>query len=92
MLTCYAFDPVIQFPKFGVPRQVSVVTNLSIDYISPAMNGQSVNITAKIVKLSKKSALTEVIMYDPQSSKIICRGNISRAWIKDDYVVSKKVK
>ena len=46
----------------GMPRTISVVTNMSLDYVSAALQGDEIYLEANVIKIGKLQALMEVNM------------------------------
>ena len=48
----------------GTPRTISVGTNMAIDYISAAEEGDTIFIESNVIKIGKNSALMDVNIFN----------------------------
>ena len=79
------FDPVIG-PN-NQPRALvglAVASRMAVDYLSPAEEGSEMLIDAKLVRISKKQAVLEVALINPETSQFICKATYTKVFVGDD--------
>ena len=79
-MAVYGFDPIVE-KDTGLPRAVSVVNNMTLDFLSAGVLGQLINLEAKIIKISKGSAVCEVSISDQKTGRYLSKATINKVFI-----------
>ena len=88
----YAFDPIFE-ENTGLPRAVSVVNSMSLDFLSVGVVGQLINLETKIIKINKSSAVCEVSISDQKTGRYLSKATINKVFLPSHgHIISSMAK